>query len=394
MSAPVPIYPINSPIYLDHQATTPVDERVLQQMWPYFRQQPGNPASNHRYGWVAAAAIEQARAIIAQAIAAQPEELIFTSGATEANNLAIKGVAEAYLSKGRHLITAQTEHNAVLAPCRYLESLGFEVTYLGVNSEGLIDLADLAAAIRPDTVLVSIMAANNETGVLQPLAEIGQLCRQHQVLFHTDAAQALTKIPLSVVDSAVDLMSLTAHKLYGPKGVGALYVRQRQGKTPAVKLAPQLQGGDQEQGLRSGTLATPLIVGFGEAVRLGLAEQTRNHEHLTQLRNLLWQRLQAGLDQIYLNGHTHQQLPGCLSVSFAGIDGATLLLELQPRIALSSGSACSSRQPKPSHVLLAMGRQPSLASATLRFGIGHANTVAEIEQVAEQVIATVKLLRE
>jgi cysteine desulfurase len=378
---------------MDHQSTTPVDERVLQQMWPYFSQLAGNAASNHLYGWESEAAVEQTRTTIATAIAAQPTELIFTSGATEANNLAIKGVAEAYLSQGRHLITIQTEHNAVLAPCRYLESLGFEVTYLGVNETGLINMTELATALRPDTILVSVMAANSETGVLQPLPEIGQLCRQHQVLFHTDAAQALTKIPISVVDSGIDLMSLTAHKLYGPKGIGALYVRQRQDVKPAVKLAPQLHGGGQERGLRAGTLATPLIVGFGEAVRLGLAEQVNHQHHLTELNNALWQRLHHELDNIYLNGHPQQRLPGCLSVSFADVDGATLLLEIQSLVALSSGSACSSRTPKPSYVLLAMGREPSLARATLRFGLGRTNTLSEIQQVAEHVITTVKKLR-
>jgi cysteine desulfurase len=383
---------VPNPIYLDHQATTPVDARVLAKMWPYFSEQAGNPASNHRYGWVADAAIEQARAMIAAAIAAQPEEIIFTSGATEANNLAIKGIAEAYLSQGRHLITVQTEHNAILAPCRYLETLGFEVTYLPVDRTGRINLSDLAAAIRPDTVLVSVMAANNETGVLQPLPEIGQLCRQHRVLFHTDAAQALTKIPLSVLASSVDLMSLTAHKLYGPKGIGALYLRrQALPAFPVPRLAAQLHGGAQERGLRGGTLATPLIVGFGEAVRLGLAEP--DQALLQELKTALWQDLHSHLSDIYSNSPTEHSLPGCLSVSFAGVDGGTLLAELLPHVALSSGSACSAKQPHPSHVLTAMGHNPALARATLRFGLGRGNTQAEIAQVAQQVIRTVQQLR-
>jgi cysteine desulfurase len=386
--------PSPRPIYLDHQATTPVDQRVLDQMWVHFRENAGNPASQHLYGWQAEAAVEQARTIIATAIGAQPEEIIFTSGATEANNLAIKGVAETYLTKGKHLITVQTEHNAVLGPCRYLESLGFEVTYLPINADGLLNLADLAAGLRPDTVLVSVMAANNEIGVLQPLAEIGQLCRQHQVLFHTDAAQALTKIPLSVAESNIDLMSITAHKLYGPKGIGALYVRQhRHPHRPHLKLAPQIHGGGQEQGLRAGTLATPLIVGFGAAVQISLAAQTQDREHLTTLRQHLWQRLQAELGGVVLNGHPQQRLPGCLSVSFTNVDGASLLLALHPTVALSSGSACSSKQPTPSHVLLALGHDPALARATLRFGIGRWNTLAEIDQVAESVIREVERLR-
>jgi cysteine desulfurase len=386
--------PSPRPIYLDHQATTPVDQRVLDQMWAYFSKHAGNPASQHLYGWQADAAVEQSRAIIAAAIAAQPQDIIFTSGATEANNLAIKGVAEAYLAKGRHLITVQTEHNAVLAPCRYLESLGFEVTYLPVNGAGLITLADLAAALRPDTVLVSVMAANNEIGVLQPLTEIGHLCRQHQVLFHTDAAQALTKIPLSVEDSNIDLLSMTAHKIYGPKGVGALYIRQQtRPDYPRPRLAPQVHGGSQEQGLRAGTLATPLIVGFGAAVQIGLAAQAQDSQHLTTLREHLWQRLQVELGGVVLNGDSQQCLPGCLSVSFTDVDGASLLLALQPAVALSSGSACSSKQLTPSHVLLALGRDPALARATLRFGIGRWNTLAEIDQVAAAVIREVKRLR-
>ena len=259
------------PIYMDGQATTSVDRRVVEAMLPYFTQYPGNPAINsHRYGWEAAAAVEQAREQLAAAIHASPEELIFTSGATEANNLAIKGVAEAYLQRGRHLVTVCTEHHAVLAPCRYLETLGFEVTYLPVAANGMLDVAAVARSLRPDTLLVSVMAANNEIGVLQPLAEIGTLCRAHQVLFHTDAAQALAKVPLDVEAMSIDLMSLTAHKVYGPKGIGALYVRQRQ---PRVQLAPQLHGGGQEQGWRSGTLAPPQIVGFAKAVALELAAQ-------------------------------------------------------------------------------------------------------------------------
>lgn len=375
------------PIYLDHQATTPVDPLVLEAMLPYFTEHPGNAASNsHLYGWEAEAAVKLARQTLAKAINAAPADLIFTSGATEANNLAIKGIAETYLQKGRHLITVQTEHHAVLEPCRYLEKLGFEVTYLPVQNHGLIDLQQLEAAVRPDTILVSVMAANNEIGVLQPLADISTLCRQHQVLLHTDAAQALGKISLDVRAIPVDLMSLTAHKLYGPKGVGALYVRQ------GIRLSPQLHGGGQEQGRRSGTLATPLIMGFAKAVALALANHDAESLRLTHLRARLWEQLQM-LEGIYCNGHPTQQLPGCLNVSIAGVDGNQLLRSLQPHVALSSGSACASAQPTPSHVLTALGRDPQLARASLRFGIGRSNTLDEINQVAQWVLQTVNTLR-
>jgi cysteine desulfurase len=378
------------PIYLDCHATTPVDERVLAAMLPYFTERFGNAASiTHTYGWEAEAAVSRSREVLAQAIGGTPEEIIFTSGATEANNLAIKGVAEAYFSKGRHLITVTTEHNAVLDPCEYLKSLGFEITYLGVDAQGLIDLEELKAAIREETILVSVMAANNEIGVIQPLAEIGKICRDRQVLFHTDAAQALGKIPLNVQDMNIDLMSLTAHKLYGPKGIGALYVRRR---NPRVKLAAQIHGGGHERGLRSGTLYTPQIVGFAEAVGLGIAEQDREAKRLTQLREQLWSAL-SSLDGIHLNGHPTQRLPGNLNISVEGVDGSALLLGLQPIVALSSGSACTSTKIAPSHVLLALGREEKLAYASVRFGIGRVNTEPEIEQVAQHFISTVTALR-
>lgn len=378
------------PIYLDCHATTPVDERVLAAMLPYFTERFGNAASiTHTYGWEAEAAVSRSREVLAQAIGGTPEEIIFTSGATEANNLAIKGVAEAYFSKGRHLITVTTEHNAVLDPCEYLKSLGFEITYLGVDAQGLIHLEELKAAIREETILVSVMAANNEIGVIQPLAEIGKICRDRQVLFHTDAAQALGKIPLNVQDMNIDLMSLTAHKLYGPKGIGALYVRRR---NPRVKLAAQIHGGGHERGLRSGTLYTPQIVGFAEAVGLGIAEQDREAKRLTQLREQLWIAL-SSLDGIHLNGHPTQRLPGNLNISVEGVDGSALMLGLQPIVALSSGSACTSTKIAPSHVLLALGREEKLAYASVRFGIGRFNTELEIEQVAQYFISTVTALR-
>jgi cysteine desulfurase len=390
----MPPFPSDYPIYLDHQSTTPVDPRVLAAMWPYFSQRPGNPSSKgHRFGWEAEAAVQQAREILASTIHAEPEEIIFTSGATEANNLAIKGVAEAYLQRGRHIITVQTEHPAVLEPCRYLESLGFEITYLPVQPDGLIDLRVLEQSFRKDTILVSVMAANNEIGVLQPLAEIGDRCRQHQVLFHTDAAQAIAKIPLDVQAMQIDLMSITAHKIYGPKGVGALYVRRRQPRMPlAPQLAPQLHGGGQEQGWRSGTLATPLIVGLGKAVEVALAEQDTESQRLTNLRQRLWQKI-SSLSGIHLNGHPQQGLPGCLNISVEGVDGPALLLGLQPIAAVSSGSACSSARGAPSHVLLALGHSPQLAAASIRFGIGRFNTLAEIDRVADQFLEIIVSLR-
>ena len=377
------------PIYLDYQATTPMDERVLAAMMPYFTDYFGNSSSQHLYGWEADSAIKQARSAIADSINSTAEEIIFTSGATEANNLAIKGVAEAYFSQGKHLITVQTEHRAVLDPCRYLESLGFEVTYLGVNPEGLINLQELEDLIRPDTILVSVMAANNEIGVLQSLAAIGEICHRHQVLFHTDAAQAIAKIPLDVETMQIDLMSFTAHKLYGPKGIGALYVRK---KNPKVAIAPQMQGGGQEQGLRAGTLYTPQIVGFAKAISLGLAEMESEGQRQKALRDKLWNAIST-LDGIYLNGHVRDRLPGNLNISIEGVKGTSLLLALQPAIALSSGSACSASSANPSHVLTALGRSKNLAQASLRLGLGRFTTSEEIDQAAEQIIKTIKSLR-
>ncbi len=382
---------MHRPIYLDCQSTTPVDDRVLEAMLPYFREQFGNPAStNHLYGWEAEAAVTQAREAIADAINAEPVEIVFTSGATESNNLAIKGVAEAYLNKGRHIITLQTEHNAVLDPCAYLQSLGFDVTYLPVQSDGLLNLEVLEQAIRSDTILVSVMAANNEIGVLQPLAAIGEICKSHQVLFHTDAAQAIAKIPLDVEAMHIDLMSMTAHKVYGPKGIGALYVRRRH---PRVQLAPQLHGGGHERGMRSGTLYTPQIVGFAKAVAIAMASQALEQQRLTELRERLWQQV-SQLENIYLNGHPTQRLAGNLNISVAGLDGNALLLGLQPVIAVSSGAACSSTKTNPSHVLTALGCSEALAYASIRFGIGRFNTVAEIDLAAQHVTTTVQSLRQ
>lgn len=381
----------NRPIYLDSNATTPVDPRVLEIMLPFFTEYFGNPSSlNHSYGWEAEAGVEKARETIAQAINAQPVEIVFTSGATEANNLAIKGVAESYMGRGQHIITVQTEHSAVLAPCRYLESLGFSVTYLPVDSQGLIQLETLEDAFRPETVLVSVMAANNEIGVLQPIREIGEMCRDRKILFHTDAAQALGKIPLDVEAMNIDLLSMTAHKLYGPKGIGALYVRRR---SPRVQLAPQLHGGEQERGVRSGTLYTPQIVGFGEALRLAVAEQAEETERLKGLRDRLWTHLAKNLSDITLNGHPTLRLANNLNISIAGVNGSTLLSKLQPHIALSSGSACSAANPAPSHVIKALGRSDELARATLRFGLGRETTEADIDSTKDVVIEKVQTLR-
>jgi cysteine desulfurase len=378
------------PIYLDCHATTPVDERVLAAMMPYFTEHFGNPSSiSHVYGWEAQAAVKQAREILATAINATPEEIVFTSGATEANNLAIKGVAEAYFQKGQHIVTVATEHSAVLDPCNYLKSLGFDITILPVQPDGLIDLTELEKALRADTILVSVMAANNEIGVLQPLAEIGEICRERNIIFHTDAAQAIGKIPLDVQGMKVDLMSLTAHKVYGPKGIGALYVRRR---NPRVKLAPQLHGGGHERGMRSGTLYTPQIVGFSKAVEIAIASQATENQRLGGLRQRLWEQL-SQLSGIHLNGHPTQRLGGNLNISIEGVDGAALLLGLQPVMAVSSGSACSSTSTAPSHVLIALGHSEKLAYASLRFGMGRFNTAEQMDIVAQQVISTVESLR-
>lgn len=359
-------------------------------MLPYFTEQFGNPASSHQYGWQAEAAVGRSREQLAQAIHAAPEEIVFTSGATEANNLAIKGVAEAYLDRGRHIITVETEHSAVLDPCHYLQLLGFEVTVLPVEPDGMLDLQKLEQACRADTILVSVMAANNEIGVLQPLTEIGALCRDRHILFHTDAAQAIGKIPLNVETMQIDLMSLTAHKVYGPKGIGALYVRRR---NPRVQLAPQLHGGGHERGMRSGTLYPPQIVGFAEAVELGLAEMATESQRLTELRDRLFSAIQT-VSGVHLNGHPTQRLPGNLNLSIEGVDGQALLLGLQPLAAVSSGSACTSAKIEPSHVLAAIGRSTDLAYASIRFGIGRFNTTEEIDRVAAEAIATIRLLRD
>jgi cysteine desulfurase len=378
------------PVYLDNHATTPLDPRVLEAMLPFFTSRFGNAASNsHSFGWEAAAAVEKARRQIAASIGASALEIVFTSGATESDNLAIKGVAEACREKGNHIITAVTEHKAVLDTCKHLEKSGYRVTYLPVQEDGLIDLDQLKDSFTDQTILVSIMAANNETGVLQPVEEIGRLCRERGVLFHSDAVQALGKVPLDVNRAGLDLASLTAHKLYGPKGCGALYVR----RDAAARLVPMIDGGGHEGGLRSGTLNVPGIVGFGVACELGQQEMAEESCRVAGLRNRLRDRLQADLDDLVINGCMNHRLPGNLNMSFLHVEGETLLTGLND-VALSSGSACSSGKTHASYVLKALGLSDEAAGCAIRFGIGRFNTEPEIDYVAGRVIELVKNLRE
>ena len=374
------------PIYLDNLATTQVDPRVLEAMLPYFTRHFGNPSSaTHTYGWTAKEAVALARAQVAALIGAVPQEILFTSGATEAINLALKGAAEFHRDRGKHLITCAIEHKAVLDCCRHLESRGFRVTFLPVDRWGRIDLGQLEAAITEQTILISLMAANNEIGTIQLLPEIGALARKRGVLWHCDAAQAVGKIPLAVETLGVDLLSVSGHKLYGPKGVGALYVRRQ----PRVRLLAQLDGGGQERGLRGGTLNVPGIVGLGLACELARQELEAEALRLEALRQQLWLGITGPLSGVELNGHASARLPGNLHLSFAGVDGTELLLAL-PDLALSSGSACTSGSAEPSHVLKAIGQQ---APASLRFGLGRFNTEAEIATAVVQVVAAVGRLR-
>ncbi|KAM6500438.1 cysteine desulfurase NFS1 [Amanita muscaria] len=378
------------PIYLDMQATTPVDPRVLDAMLPYLSDQFGNPHSRtHAYGWESEQAVEDARKHIADLIGADQKDIIFTSGATESNNAAIKGVARFHKEKKRHVITTQTEHKCVLDSCRKLGEEGFDVTYLPVQKDGTIDLAQLEDAIRPDTSVVSIMTVNNEIGVIQPIKEIGALLRKHRgIYFHTDAAQAVGKIPLDVNEMNLDLMSISGHKLYGPKGIGALYVRRR----PRVRLEPLLSGGGQERGLRSGTLAPALVVGLGEAARVAKREMTRDHARITELANRLITGINAHVEHVVRNGDVNGY-PGCINLSFAYVEGESLLMALKD-IALSSGSACTSASLEPSYVLRALGAAEDMAHSSLRFGIGRFTTEAEIDFVVQHIIRTVQKLRD
>jgi cysteine desulfurase len=382
---------VKLPIYMDNHATTQMDQRVLDEMVPYFIEKFGNAASrNHEFGWVAEQAVDQARERIAKLIGATSKEIIFTSGATESDNLAIKGVAQMYREKGNHIITQVTEHKAVLDTCKRLEKDGFRVTYLPVQKDGRIDLEDLKRAMDDKTILVSIMSANNEIGVLQPIREIGALCHEKGVVFHTDAVQAIGKVPFNVIQDNVDLASITAHKIYGPKGVGALYVRR---KNPRVQIVAQIDGGGHERGMRSGTLNVPGIVGLGKACEILNQEREKEAAYLISLRDRLKDRIFAELDEVYINGSWEHRLPGNLNISFAFVEGESLLMGIND-IAVSSGSACTSATLEPSYVLKALGAGDDLAHSSIRFGFGRFNTVEEVDYVAAKLIDVVKRLRE
>ncbi len=381
---------LNRPIYLDYQATTPCDPRVVEVMLPYFTERFGNPHSrNHVYGWEAEEAVEKAREQIAALIGADAKEVIFTSGATEANNLAIKGVAQFYKGRRNHIVTCVTEHKCVLDTCRHLEQEGFKVTYLPVQPSGLIDLEQLRAAVTDETVLVSIMAANNEIGVIQPLAEIGRICREKGAFFHTDAAQAAGKIALDVNGMNIDLLSISGHKLYGPKGVGALYVRRR----PRVRLQALINGGGQERGMRSGTLPTPLCAGLGEACRIAREEMGAEAERLTRLRDRLLAGLRQRLPEIHVNGDMNARLPGNLNISFAFVEGEGLMMGVKD-LCVSSGSACTSASLEPSYVLRALGIEDEMAHTSLRLGLGRFTTEPEVDYAVEHIAQAVTKLRE
>jgi cysteine desulfurase len=382
---------MKTPIYLDNHATTRMDPRVLDAMLPYFTEYFGNAASrNHEFGWVAEQAVDKARKQIADLIGTTPREIIFTSGATESDNLAIKGVAEMYAEKGNHIITAATEHKAVLDTCKKLEKHGYRVTYLPLKGDGLIDLDMLRESITDKTILVTIMYANNEIGVIQPVAEIGKICRERGVLFHTDGVQAIGKVPVNVNTDNIDIMSITAHKLYGPKGVGALYVRR---KNPRVQITAQMDGGGHERGMRSGTLNVPGIVGLGEACAIAQREMPQEMVRMRYLRDKLRAKLEAGLDEVYINGSMEHRLPQNLNMSFAYVEGESLLMGIND-IAVSSGSACTSATLEPSYVLKALGLGDDIAHSSIRFGIGRFNTEEEIDYVADKLIDVVKKLRE
>ncbi len=382
---------IKLPIYMDNHATTPVDPRVLEAMLPFFNDKFGNAASrNHSFGWTAEEAVENARAQIARLINATPKEIIFTSGATESNNLAIKGAAEMYREKGNHIITQVTEHKAVLDTCKRLEKYGFEVTYLPVEKDGRINLDNLRRAITPKTILISIMYANNEIGVVQPIGEIGKIAKEKGVLLHTDGVQAVGKIPVDVQKDNIDLLSLTGHKIYGPKGCGALYVRRR---NPRVQLSAVIDGGGHERGMRSGTLNVPGIVGFGKACELCQNEMGAESERLRRLRERLREGLFKQLDEVYINGSMVHRLPHNLNVSFAFVEGESLLMGIND-VAVSSGSACTSATLEPSYVLKALGVGEDLAHTSIRFGLGRFNTEEEVDYVTSRVVETVNRLRE
>ncbi len=376
-------------IYFDYQATTPVDPRVLKKMMPYFGEVYGNPHSrNHSFGWEAEAAVELAREYVAKIINANPKEIIFTSGATESNNLAIKGLADFYGDKKKHIITCVTEHKCVLESCRHLSEMGFKITYLPVNSDGLIDLNLLKKSITKDTLLVSIMGVHNEIGVIQPLKDIGKLCRENGVFFHTDCAQAVGKIPLDVDEMNIDLMSISGHKIYAPKGIGALYVRRK----PRVRISAMINGGGQERGMRSGTLSPALCVGLGEACNIYSKEMVSEEKKLTKLKNLMLNGIRKECDEIYLNGSELKRVPGNLNLSFAYVEGESLMMGIK-NLAVSSGSACTSASLEPSYVLKALGVEEELAHTSLRIGLGRFTTENDIKEAVKQIVNEVKRLR-
>jgi cysteine desulfurase len=379
------------PIYLDNNATTPMDPRVLEAMTPYFLEHFGNAASrNHPFGWEAEEAVDYAREQVAKLIGADPKEIIFTSGATEGDNLAIKGVYEMYASKGNHVITATTEHKAVLDTCKHIEKIGGEVTYLKVNAEGLIDLKELEAAIKPTTILIAIMYANNEIGTIQPVKEISTIAKKHGVLFFTDGTQAVGKVPVDVIKDGIDLMAFSAHKMYGPKGVGALYVRR---KNPRVKVTAQMDGGGHERGMRSGTLNVPGIVGFGKACEICRLDMEEDNKRISKMRDHLETEL-LKLEEAYVNGSREHRLPQVTNISFKHVEGEGLLMGFNKNIALSSGSACTSASLEPSYVLKALGLGDDLAHSSLRFGLGRFTTEEQIEYTIKAISETVLRLRE
>jgi cysteine desulfurase len=382
---------VKLPIYMDNHATTQMDPRVLEAMLPFFGNVFGNAASrNHAFGWEAEKAVETAREQVAKLLHCTAKEIIFTSGATESNNLAIKGIAEMYRERGNHIITQVTEHKAVLDTCKKLEKAGYRVTYLPVQANGLIDIEDLRRAMDEKTILVSIMYANNEIGVIQPVAEIGKLCHEKGVIFHTDGVQAIGKIPVNVQTDNIDVMSLTAHKIYGPKGVGALYVRRR---NPRVQISEQINGGGHERGMRSGTLNVPGIVGLGAACEIAGAEMKVEAERLQELRDYLKAKFEKALDYVHVNGDMEHHLPGNLNVSFVYVEGESLLMGIND-IAVSSGSACTSATLEPSYVLKALGLGDDVAHSSIRFGLGRFNTKAEVDYVSDKLIDVVSKLRE
>ena len=380
---------VKTPVYLDYAATTPVDKRVAEKMIPYLTETFGNPASNsHAFGWTAEEAVEKARADIAALINADPKEIVFTSGATESDNLAIKGAANFYKTKGKHLITVKTEHKAVLDTMRELERQGFEVTYLGVQENGLIDLEELKAAIRDDTILISVMWVNNEIGVVQDIPAIGEICRERKIIFHVDAAQACGKVPVDVEAAKIDLLSMSGHKAYGPKGIGALYVRRK----PRVRLEAQMHGGGHERGFRSGTLPTHQIVGMGEAFRIAKEELEQDMAHYRKLRDIFLKGIE-GIEEVYINGDLEHRAPNNLNVSFNFVEGESLIMAVK-ELAVSSGSACTSASLEPSYVLRALGRNDELAHSSLRITFGRMTTEEEVKFAAELIKSKIGKLRE